>query len=67
MNGPKSRTLVWNESAPPPAATSLPPTSAPTSFAALDRPASEFLALVPWDGPLPDADAMPAREFLAWL
>lgn len=65
MSESKARTLVWNESLP----ASHPSASAarPVPFAELDRRASEFLALVPWDGPSPDAVEMPAREFLAWL
>lgn len=69
MTEAKARTLVWNESAAAPA----PLRSSPAhreralSFAELDRRASEFLALVPWDGPAPDPEAMSAREFLAWL
>ncbi len=65
MTEAKARTLVWNESAAAPA--SLAHRERALSFAELDRRASEFLALVPWDGPAPDPEAMSAREFLAWL
>ncbi len=35
--------------------------------AALDEPAGEFLAAVPWEGPAPDPDTLDAGSFLAWL
>lgn len=34
---------------------------------ALDRPASEFLEAMPWQGPAPDPDVLDAATFLAWL
>jgi len=33
----------------------------------LARPAGEILESLPWEGPAPDADALPAAAFLSWL
>lgn len=34
---------------------------------ALDRPAGDFLAAIPWDGPSPNPDTLDGPTFLAWL
>ena len=33
----------------------------------LAQPAGEVLESLPWEGPAPDADALPAAMFLGWL
>ena len=33
----------------------------------LDRPASEVLEAIPWQGPSPDPNVLDAATFLAWL
>lgn len=37
------------------------------SAEALSRPAGEFLAAIPWEGPSPNPDTLDAPTFLAWL
>jgi hypothetical protein len=37
------------------------------SAEALAQPAGELLGSVPWEGPAPDPDAVPAAAFLRWL
>jgi hypothetical protein len=35
--------------------------------AALEAPAGDYLARVPWEGASPDPDELDAATFLAWL